>query len=33
MDIWDPHGFVVVLGGLALLLGIWALLSGDKAGD
>lgn len=30
MDVWDPHGFVVVLGGLALLLGIWALLSRDN---
>lgn len=32
MDVWEPHGFVVVLGSLALLLGIWALLSRDNVG-
>ena len=30
MDVWDPHGFVVVLGGLALLLGVWALVGRDQ---
>ena len=32
MNVWDPHGFVVLVGGLALVLGIWALFSCDKAG-
>ena len=32
MDVWEPHGFAMVLGSLALLLSIWAFLSRDKAG-
>ena len=32
MDLWDPHGFALVLGALAVVLGLWAIINRQTRG-